>query len=92
MAETCDWCHRPCGGDHWTALSGECGAHLPQPASRRAVAAEDCAAARYRWLTAEVARLSRIESRLAQYRDGLPERGEVLVVRAVLTTILEGRP
>ena len=58
MADTCDWCRRPCSGPHWTSLSGECGAHLAYPVSRRAVAADDCAAARYRWLTAEVARLT----------------------------------
>ena len=66
MTDTCERCHRRRSGDHWVSLSGECGAHLPQPASRRAVAAEDCAAARYRWLTAEVARLqATLEGKMA---------------------------
>lgn len=94
MVETCDRCHRPFDPLAWRMPShfGEqtvCGARMDDGGLERG---DDCDAARDKWLAVDVARLIRIESRLAQYRDGLPERGEVLVVRAALTTILEGRP
>jgi hypothetical protein len=94
VADTCDRCHRP------NAASAK---EFNAQASRRGDAGlcwtnsdwgrTDCAAARDRWLVAEVERLRRIETRLAQYRDGLPEHlNPVSAIRGVLTVILEGRP